>query len=592
MKKKPVFLIALVVILLIALAAAYYFSSNSDDDGGLDEVKSVVISEDAYNNDTTLTVTNQNDIVLEFTENKKFSKAIDSITIDGGENIVKACEITSSTITIPSSYFQDIKKDSQTFAITVEAGGYDVSKVSQVVYAADTWALIWNDEFDGDTLDLTKWSYQLGDGSQYGIAGWGNDELQGYSEDAVSVDNGLLCIQAENTPDGDYKYSSGRIRTVTDEGESLFTTKYGKIEAKIKLPSGNGLWPAFWMLPESTEIYGIWPMSGEIDIMEARGRLTDTVCGTIHYGQPWPNNRYSGGDYFMPEGKDITQYHTYTLEWMPGQLSWFVDGQLFHTETNWYSRAKGADEDFTYPAPYDQQFYILLNMAVGGKFDEGRVPNAQKDMPAQMLVDYVRVYENVNGYDETNIKPQTERDEEGTAAYIVEDAEYNYIQDSTFSTMNTEAMTTRSMDVNSTNWYFLALVEYGGKAAVTTTEEDGSTFVNVNISNTGSQTYSVQLIQHLPLVKGYVYEISFDAKADAERNMIVKFGGDDDNAWKTYGGAFSEKVTTEVQHYTETFTMMDVTDGTARLELNLGEDTGEISIANLQLKVMNLAVSD
>lgn len=592
MKKKPVFLIALVVILLIALAAAYYFSSNSDDDGGLDEVKSVFISEDAYNNDTTLTVTNQNDIVLEFTENKKFSKAIDSITIDGGENIVKACEITSSTITIPSSYFQDIKKDSQTFAITVEAGGYDVSKVSQVVYAADTWALIWNDEFDGDTLDLTKWSYQLGDGSQYGIAGWGNDELQGYSEDAVSVDNGLLCIQAENTPDGDYKYSSGRIRTVTDEGESLFTTKYGKIEAKMKLPAGNGLWPAFWMLPESTEIYGIWPMSGEIDIMEARGRLTDTVCGTIHYGQPWPNNRYSGGDYFMPDGEDITQYHTYTLEWMPGQLSWFVDGQLFHTETNWYSRAKGADEDFTYPAPYDQQFYILLNMAVGGKFDEGRVPNAQKDMPAQMLVDYVRVYENVNGYDETNIKPQTERDEEGTAAYIVEDAEYNYIQDSTFSTMNTEAMTTRSMDVNSTNWYFLALVEYGGKAAVTTTEEDGSTFVNVNISNTGSQTYSVQLIQHLPLVKGYVYEISFDAKADAERNMIVKFGGDDDNAWKTYGGAFSEKVTTEVQHYTETFTMMDVTDGTARLELNLGEDTGEISIANLQLKVMNLAVSD
>lgn len=592
MKKKPVFLIALVVILLIALAAAYYFSSNSDDDGGLDEVKSVVISEDAYNNDTTLTVTNQNDIVLEFTENKKFSKAIDSITIDGGENIVKACEITSSTITIPSSYFQDIKKDSQTFAITVEAGGYDVSKVSQVVYAADTWALIWNDEFDGDTLDLTKWSYQLGDGSQYGIAGWGNDELQGYSEDAVSVDNGLLCIQAENTPDGDYKYSSGRIRTVTDEGESLFTTKYGKIEAKMKLPAGNGLWPAFWMLPESTEIYGIWPMSGEIDIMEARGRLTDTVCGTIHYGQPWPNNRYSGGDYFMPDGENITQYHTYTLEWMPGQLSWFVDGQLFHTETNWYSRAKGADEDFTYPAPYDQQFYILLNLAVGGKFDEGRVPNAQKDMPAQMLVDYVRVYENVNGYDETDIKPQTERDEEGTAAYIVEDTDYNYIQDSTFSTMNTEAMTTRSMDVNSTNWYFLALVEYGGKAAVTTTEEDGSTFVNVNISNTGSQTYSVQLIQHLPLVKGYVYEISFDAKADAEKNMIVKFGGDDDNAWKTYGGAFSEKVTTEVQHYTETFTMMDVTDGTARLELNLGEDTGEISIANLQLKVMNLAVSD
>ena len=133
MKKKPVFLIALVVILLIALAAAYYFSSNSDDDGGLDEVKSVFISEDAYNNDTTLTVTNQNDIVLEFTENKKFSKAIDSITIDGGENIVKACEITSSTITIPSSYFQDIKKDSQTFAITVEAGGNDVCKVSQVV---------------------------------------------------------------------------------------------------------------------------------------------------------------------------------------------------------------------------------------------------------------------------------------------------------------------------------------------------------------------------------------------------------------------------------------------------------------------------
>jgi len=449
------------------------------------------------------------------------------------------------------------------------------------------WTLVWNDEFEGDALDTTKWDYQYGTGSEYGLSGWGNEEQQYYQAENVSVSDGILKIEARKENVGNQPYTSGRIRTVNNEtSEPLFEKTYGKFEARMKLPTGNGVWPAFWLLPDLTDNpYGTWAVSGEIDIMEAKGRLPQESSGTIHYGQVWPNNKYSGGTYNMPEGESIDQYHVYSLEWEPGEMRWYVDGNMFHKETSWYARGEGKKEDYPFPAPFDKDFYILLNLAIGGNFDGGRLPS-NSDLPATMEIDYVRVYDKEGGYDKTVKKPRVEVDEVGTEKYISEDLEYNYVQDTAFETVNAEAITNRVMDVNSSNWYFLACAEYGGRAELTTGEEDGYSYVSVDVTNKGTQNYSVQLIQHLPMVKGYTYELSFDAKSDESRGLLTKFGGDDDNGWATYAGAFSDKLTPEWQHYTQKFQMMSATDGTTRLEINLGETTGELKIANITLKVV------
>lgn len=251
------------------------------------------------------------------------------------------------------------------------------------------YELIWNDEFDGDTLDTTKWDYQYGNGGEYGTPGWGNNEWQYYlaREENVRVEDGKLIITAmkENNI-----YTSGRIRTITNSGEVLFSTTYGRVEARIKLPVGDGLWPAFWMLPVDPSIYGTWAASGEIDIMEAKGRLPGAFSCAAHYGQTWPNNVYSGQEYTFPEGTDITDFHLYTVEWEPEEIRYYVDGECYYTLTDWYSKnAKG--EEYQKGAPFDTPFYILLNMAVGGNFDP-QADTKNTEFPAQMEVDFVRVY--------------------------------------------------------------------------------------------------------------------------------------------------------------------------------------------------------
>ena len=147
-----------------------------------------------------------------------------------------------------------------------EEGGY----VSDLDRSDEGYVMVWNDEFDGDSLDTTKWDYQYGTGSQYGLDGWGNSELQYYTdrEENVRVEDGKLIITAikEETPYEDMPYTSGRIRTLDNDTEaSLFSTTFGRVEARIKMPIGEGLWPAFWMLPVDPSLYNQWASSGEID---------------------------------------------------------------------------------------------------------------------------------------------------------------------------------------------------------------------------------------------------------------------------------------------------------------------------------------
>lgn len=265
----------------------------------------------------------------------------------------------------------------------------------------DGWNLIWNDEFNGNSLDTSKWSYQIGNGlTASGNTGWGNDELEYYtnSSDNVYVQNGALNITAlqqtvTDPNEGTFNITSGRLRSVTNNS-TLFAFKYGRIDFCAKLPDGAGIWPALWMLPSDTSIYGVWAASGEIDVMEARGRVTDSTCGTIHYGGTWPANDHLGGDYFFPAGSTFDDgYHVYSLVWEQDKLKWYVDGECFYalSNDNWFSTAAPNNPY----APFDQEFYILMNVAAGGWFDGGIAPNASA-FPATMQVEYVRVYQAPN----------------------------------------------------------------------------------------------------------------------------------------------------------------------------------------------------
>ncbi|WP_240941624.1 family 16 glycosylhydrolase [Paenibacillus sp. HB172176] len=257
-------------------------------------------------------------------------------------------------------------------------------------------SLLWQDEFNGTTLDTSKWSYETG----YYVSedpnswGWGNAELQHYTNSTqnVFVENGKLNLKALNDPmsfpqdPSRYaQYSSGRINT-----KDKFSFQYGRVDFSAKLPTGDGIWPALWMLPEDA-VYGAWAASGEIDIMEAKGRLPGTTSGAVHFGGQWPVNQYLAGEYDFPEGQTFANdFHTYTLIWEDDDFKWYVDGKFFFkvTREQWYSVAAPNNPD----APFDEPFYIIMNLAVGGHFDGGLSPDPS-DIPATMQVDYVRVYQ-------------------------------------------------------------------------------------------------------------------------------------------------------------------------------------------------------
>lgn len=242
--------------------------------------------------------------------------------------------------------------------------------------------VVWSDEFSGNTLDLTKWNYQTGDGCAEGICGWGNNELQSYQEANVVVSNGTLQITAKKERIRGSRYTSGRINS-KNKGDF----SYGRFEALIKLPAGDGLWPAFWML-STNEPYGGWPQSGEIDIMEFTASKPDEIFGTIHYGDLYPGNQFQGNDFTLSNGTFPEAFHEFAIEWEPGEIRWFMDGILYSTKT--------ISDVSPYNWPFDNNdFHFLLNVAVGGNLGGPVNDNA---LPATMEVDYVRVYDGFKPY--------------------------------------------------------------------------------------------------------------------------------------------------------------------------------------------------
>lgn len=256
----------------------------------------------------------------------------------------------------------------------------------------DGYLLVWCDEFEGTQLDTQKWSYQIGTHDVYhGIVSrtenWGNNELQYYTEDSVTVSDGILTITAQKRDYGGKEYTSGRILT-----RDLAVFTYGYIEARIKLPVQTGMWPAFWMLPQPTNFsstnnkYGGWSASGEIDILEAKGRLPYIVGTTLHF-KGLNGYKYLYKDTVLTQS--IAEWHTYAVLWEEDRIVWIIDGETVFTLTKDRWSLINSESD---TAPFDTDFYLLLNLAVGGNYDGGRAP-ATDFISGEMQVDYVRVFQ-------------------------------------------------------------------------------------------------------------------------------------------------------------------------------------------------------
>ncbi len=237
------------------------------------------------------------------------------------------------------------------------------------------WRLVWSDEFNGPAgapPDPAKWTYDLGGG------GWGNAELEVYTQDPANVSqdgNGNLAIRALQTPGG--SYTSARLKT-----EGKFSAQYGRIEARIMIPYGQGIWPAFWMLGGNIGTVG-WPACGEIDVMENIGKEPNIVHGTLH-GPGYAGNSPFTAAYSLPAGRRFADdYHVFAVQWSADLVAFSVDGHEY------YRIARAQLTTATTPWVFDRPFFILLNVAVGGNWPGN--PNASSAFPQTMLVDWVRV---------------------------------------------------------------------------------------------------------------------------------------------------------------------------------------------------------
>lgn len=312
-----------------------------------------------------------------------------SLVNPGGNQTAYAINLVPeewNRIDIPLSAFSGVSL-SNVSQIKFDAGNDLIYFIDNIYFYGDCNVvppcpiLVWEDNFNGNSLDLTKWTPQIGDGCP-GLCGWGNNELEYYRAENAVVSGGTLKIIAKEEAFGGRDYTSARLRTINTAD---FT--YGRFEASIKMPVGQGIWPAFWML-STDQPYGFWPQSGEIDIVELLGQEPDQIHGTIHYGPAWPNNQSTSEAYRLNSGTFADNFHEYAVEWDEDEIRWYLDDILYSTKTiadvspnNW---------------PFDHEFHMLLNMAVGGNWPGP--PDATTTFPQTMEVEYVRVYEGEFAY--------------------------------------------------------------------------------------------------------------------------------------------------------------------------------------------------
>ena len=275
--------------------------------------------------------------------------------------------LTGSTNAILAGGIQEaigtIRNDDSLFPVSNEG------HLSASSYPGKT--LVWSDEFDGESIDLSHWTYDLG------ASGWGNQELQNYTSDSENsyVDDGNLFIVAR---ENGIHYTSARMKSI-----GLQEFQYGRIDVRAILPKGQGIWPAIWMLGANYPTVG-WPACGEIDIMELIGSSPNTVHGTIHYGADWTQHNYTGSGTSIPWTETFSdEFHVFSIDWDENGITWLLDDQPFYTVDNAVTGSQ--------PYPFDNPFFFIMNIAVGGQWPG--YPDATTEFPQFMAVDYVRVFQ-------------------------------------------------------------------------------------------------------------------------------------------------------------------------------------------------------
>ena len=450
----------------------------------------------------------------------------------------------------------DEKKDENSSSGSVSGGSSsaDTFETTPSELAKKGYSFKWGDDFTGTSLNRSDWNVELH------APGWVNSELQEYvdSDENIQVKDGNLLLKPveKTNADGTKSYTSGRINT---QGKHDF--KYGYFECRAKVPAGKGYLPAFWMMPADENLYGQWPKCGEIDIMEVMGQETNKAYGTIHYGEP---HDQSQGTYTVSEKNNFADnYHTYACEWEPGKIIWYIDGVKFHEESDWFS-AKSGQGEVTYPAPFDQPFYMILNLAVGGSWVG--YPDATTTYDDQQFaIDYVKVYQK-DRYDENVTKPVK------NVTLREPDKNGNYINNGDFS--DQEDLT------DDVNWKFLTALDGEGTAEIKENQ------MVISTQNAGTADYSIQLVQsNIPLQKGGKYKVTFDAYADEARSMITDISGPDHN-YTRYFADTKVDLETQKKTYTYEFQMTSSDDANGRMEFNLGNtsSTAKVYLSNIRIE--------
>lgn len=393
---------------------------------------------------------------------------------------------------------------------------------SNTVKAADNYELVWSDEFNGNSLDTNTWNYEIGTGSW----GWGNNEQQYYTDRNIKVSNGTMKITAKREDYGGMKYTSSRITTKNKKN-----FKYGKIEARIKMPKFKGVWPAFWMLGANQDSVG-WPKCGEIDIVEAIND-ENLVYGTLHwFHDPGNNNADSGSSVAVA---DRTEYHVYGVEWTADKLRWYVDGKVYRT-------MDVSNDSFS---EVRKEYFVIFNMAIGGQWPGYDIDETA--FPATMEVDWVRAYKKV---EETTTKYT------GPMITVTEDA----------------------VETCSEKWGSYFGSDWAGASGTSKSTDKAVTGATMNITSIGNSQWGVQqYLKGLHYYPGRTYNYSFTMTSDVDKRVFVKVAGDGD---EQIFGEYIDLKARVPYNFSRQVTLAKDMEGVLDLYFGMGKCDGDAAATN------------
>jgi len=416
----------------------------------------------------------------------------------------------------------DMKKSLLTKALLTFSVIGTVFAFSNTVKAADNYELVWSDEFNGNSLDTNTWNYEIGTGSW----GWGNNEQQYYTDRNIKVSNGTMKITAKREGYGGMKYTSSRITTKNKKN-----FKYGKIEARIKMPKFKGVWPAFWMLGANQDSVG-WPKCGEIDIMEAIND-ENLVYGTLHwFNDPGNNNADSGSSVAVA---NRTEYHVYGVEWTADKLRWYVDGKVYRT-------MDVSNDSFS---EVRKEYFVIFNMAIGGQWPGYDIDETA--FPATMEVDWVRAYKKV---EETTTKYT------GPMITVTEDA----------------------VERCSGKWGSYFGSDWAGASGTSKSTDKAVTGATMNITSIGNSQWGVQqYLKGLHYYPGRTYNYSFTMTSDVDKRVFVKVAGDGD---EQIFGEYIDLKARVPYNFSRQVTLAEDMEGVLDLYFGMGKCDGDAAATN------------